>query len=292
MEKKDVYLLLKNNPYPGRGIILGRSLDGTKAVLAYFIMGRSENSRNRVFIETEDGLKTQAFDPSKMTDPMLVIYNPVRRLDIDDIERTDGRKGSLQRCPSAPCNAGVAKHGNIERADGRNESSLRNHFAPGYAGTAKHGKTTFIVTNGDQTDTIRDYLAGGKSYIEALMTREFEPDAPNFTPRISGLIFPCGSYILSILKTMDSDPGCCLRHFFTYDAPLPGVGHFIHTYTGDGNPLPSFEGEPVCIAIDYGYREFAEKIWEAMDGDNKVSLYVSEIDIETGKFESVIINKY
>ena len=236
MQKHDISLLLSGNPYPGRGIVLGRSRDNSKAILAYFIMGRSENSRNRVFIETEDGIKTQAHDPQKMTDPALVIYHPVRRLKI-------------------------------------------------------HNETIYIVTNGDQTDTLRDYLSDGKSYVDALLTRTYEPDPPNYTPRISGLLIPCGSYMLSILKTLDATPCCCIRHYFTYDAPQPGIGHIIHTYTGDGAPLPSFEGEPICVAIDCGYRELADKIWDAMDKENKVALYVCEIDIETGNYESIIINK-
>ena len=236
MSKHDIETLLHGNSYPGRGIIIGRSGDNRKAVLAYFIMGRSENSRNRIFVETEDGIKTQAYDSSKMIDPSLVIYHPIRRLEIDD-------------------------------------------------------EVFYIVTNGDQTETLRDYLLDGKSYLEALLTRMFEPDPPNYTPRISGLLFPGGSYMLSILKTPDSSPDSCLRHFFTYDAQQPGVGHFLHTYTGDGDPLPSFEGEPICVEIDCGYREFADKIWESMDKYNKVALYVCEIDRVTGKHESVIINK-
>ena len=236
MIMQDLCALLRGNLYPGRGIVIGRSLDDKKAVIAYFIMGRSENSRNRVFVETEDGIKTQAHDPAKLTDPSLVIYNPVRRLAI--------------------------------------------------------GADVFhIVTNGDQTDTLREYLSEGKTYLEALLTREFEPDAPNYTPRISGLLFPCGSYMLSILKTLDSSANSCLRHFFTFDARQPGAGHFIHTYAGDGDPLPSFEGEPICVAIDCDYSEFADKIWESLDDDNKVSLYACEIDLDTGEQNSKIINK-
>ena len=238
MRINDINHLLKKNPYPGRGIILGRSGDNKKALLAYFIMGRSENSRNRIFVETGDGIKTQAFDPSKMTDPSLIIYHPVRRLGL-------------------------------------------------------HGGTTHIVTNGDQTDTLRDYLNKGKNYTDALLTREFEPDAPNYTPRISGLLFPDGSYMLSIIKTHNSNPGCCLRHFFTYNSPQPGVGHFIHTYTGDGDPLPSFEGEPIPIHISAadGFESFANTIWDSLNSENKVSLYVSEIDINSGLSSEIIINK-
>ena len=236
MQKHDIGQILRENSYPGRGIVMGRSHDDNKSIFAYFIMGRSENSRNRVFVETDDGIKTQAHDPAKMTDPSLVIYHPVRRASINN-------------------------------------------------------EAVYIVTNGDQTDTLRDHLSGGGNYMEALMTRAFEPDAPNYTPRISGLLFQRGTYAFSILKTLDANPSCCLRHFFTYDAPQPGAGHFIHTYKSDGDPLPSFDGEPVCIAIDHGHRELADLIWEAMDSSNKVSLYVCETDIKTGKRESIIINK-
>jgi len=238
MDTMDLGSLLRSNPYPGRGIILGRSEDGGHAVLLYFIMGRSENSRNRIFVKTDDGIKTQAYDPKKMTDPSLVIYHPVRRLMLPD--------------------------------------GIRH-----------------IVTNGDQTDTIRDYLNDGNNFMDALLTREFEPDAPNYTPRISGLLFPDGLYMLSILKTQNSDPGCCLRHFFTYSFPLPGVGHFIHTYSSDGDPLPSFEGEPtpISIAVENGLENFARIVWDSMNDDNKVSLYASEIEIASGTSREIIINK-
>ena len=186
MKLLDIKQLLNAVSYPGRGIIMGRTPDNTKAVIAYFIMGRSENSRNRVFTETPDGIQTKAFDPSKLSDPSLIIYHPVRVMD-------DG---------------------------------------------------ITIVTNGDQTDTIRDFMAEGHCYRHALLTREFEPDAPNYTPRISGVVKSDGSYNLSILKSMDGDPACCCRYFYEYDKPVAGVGHYIHTYMGDGIPLPSFEGEP------------------------------------------------
>ena len=220
--------------YPGRGIVLGRSADGAKAVIAYFIMGRSENSRNRVFVETDDGIKTEAFDPSKLVDPSLIIYAPVRVL----------------------------------------------------------GNKT-IVTNGDQTDTIYDLMNQQLTFEQALRTREFEPDAPNYTPRISGIVKCSGgkmNYALSILKS--ADPDSCERYTFSYDAPLAGKGRFIHTYTGDGNPLPSFEGEPTAVEIgSEDIDAFAEKIWNALDEDNKVSLFVRYIDIATGEAESRIINK-
>ena len=185
MKNLDLTTLLRSNPYPGRGIVLGSSPDGEKSVIAYFIMGRSENSRNRVFVETPDGIRTQAFASSKMTDPSLIIYAPVRVFG-----------------------------------------------------------TSTIVTNGDQTDTIREGLAAGKTFAQALHTRTFEPDAPNYTPRISGLVKKNGDYTLSILKSADGDPASCRRYFFAYEAPRAGQGHFIHTYMGDGTPLPSFMGEP------------------------------------------------
>ena len=234
MKTLDLTELLRSNPYPGRGIVLGRSADDTKALIAYFIMGRSENSRNRVFVETPDGIRTQAFDPSKMTDPSLIIYNPVRVF----------------------------------------------------------GAST-IVTNGDQTDTIREGLAAGKTFSQALHTRTFEPDEPNYTPRISGLVKKDGDYVLSILKSADGDPASCRRYFFTYEKPLAGQGHFIHTYMGDGNPLPSFEGEPEQITIDSKTpQEFAQLIWSNLNEDNMVSLFVRYIDLMTGDWETVILNKH
>ncbi|OUN10804.1 IMP cyclohydrolase [Flavonifractor sp. An9] len=234
MKTLDLTQLLQSNPYPGRGIVLGRSADDTKAVIAYFIMGRSENSRNRVFVETPDGIRTQAFDPSKMTDPSLIIYNPVRVF----------------------------------------------------------GAST-IVTNGDQTDTIREGLAAGKTFSQALHTRTFEPDEPNYTPRISGLVKKDGDYVLSILKSADGDPASCRRYFYAYEKPLAGQGHFIHTYMGDGNPLPSFEGEPEQITITSETpEEFAQLIWNSLNEENKVSLFVRYIDIMTGNWETVILNKH
>ena len=226
---------LRANSYPGRGILLGRSADGRKAVIAYFIMGRSENSRNRIFEETADGIRTRAFDASRMTDPSLIIYHPVRILE--------------------------------------------------------NGMT--VVTNGDQTDTIRDHILDGHCYRHALNTRAFEPDGPNFTPRISGVVKPDGNYNLSILKSLDGDPDCCCRYFFEYDHAAPGVGHFIHTYQEDVNPLPSFEGEPRRVTIPQASaHEWAQQLWASLNGDNKVSLYVSMIDVHTGSRDSVIINKH
>ena len=227
---------LKENSYPGRGIIVGRSEDGTKAVIAYFIMGRSANSRNRVFVEDKEGIRTEAFDPSKLEDPSLIIYAPVRVL----------------------------------------------------------GKKT-IVTNGDQTDTVYDLMSTGKTFEESLRTREFEPDAPNFTPRISGLMTVDNGeydYAMSILKSHNGNPNQCDRFTFTYDAPIAGEGHFIHTYMGDGNPLPSFEGEPTWVKVDTNDIDaWTKEIWENLNEDNKVSLFVRFIDIATGKYESRIINK-
>ena len=231
----DMVEYLQNNPYPGRGIMLGRSADNKSAVIAYFIMGRSENSRNRVFEETEDGIRTRAFDESKMTDPSLIIYHPVRRMD----------------------------------------------------------NGVIIVTNGDQTDTIRDNILAGHCYRHALNTRTFEPDGPNYTPRISGVVKPNGSYDLSILKSLDGDPACACRYFYEYDAPKAGVGHFIHTYESDGSPLPSFEGEPRRVSVTAPDAEtLAEELWLALNEDNKVSLFVRYIDLETGEDETSIINKH
>ena len=234
MNTYELSALLRGNPYPGRGIVMGRTTDGKHAAIAYFIMGRSENSRNRVFVETPDGIRTQAHDPSKMTDPSLIIYNPVRVF----------------------------------------------------------GAST-IVTNGDQTDTIREGLAAGKTFSQALHTRTFEPDEPNYTPRISGLVKKDGDYVLSILKSADGDPASCRRYFYAYEKPLAGQGHFIHTYMGDGNPLPSFEGEPEQIAITSETpEEFAQLIWNSLNEENKVSLFVRYIDIMTGNWETVILNKH
>ncbi|MEQ2444804.1 IMP cyclohydrolase [Pseudoflavonifractor sp. CLA-AP-H29] len=230
----DLFQLLSTNSYPGRGIVLGRSADNKKAVIAYFIMGRSENSRNRVFEATEDGIRTRAYDESKMTDPSLIIYHPVRVVD-----------------------------------------------------------GTTIVTNGDQTDTIADAYRRGEGFVRALRTREFEPDCPNYTPRISGAVRPDGSYRLSILKSANGDPACCQRFFFEYEAPIAGQAHFISTYQGDGSPLPSFEGEPRTVALDApDAASLASRLWESLNEENKVSLFVSYLDLETGKADSVIINKH
>lgn len=234
MKLLNIKTLLNEVSYPGRGILLGRTPDNGKAIIAYFIMGRSENSRNRVFTETEDGIQTEAFDPSKLSDPSLIIYHPVRVMD-----------------------GGIT-----------------------------------IVTNGDQTDTVRDFMADGHCYRHALLTREFEPDGPNYTPRISGVVKPDGSYNLSILKSMDGDPACCCRYFYEYDKPVAGVGHYIHTYMGDGTPLPSFEGEPERIAIDCNdAKSFADLLWANLNEDNKVSLFVRTIDLKDGKTDTVIVNK-
>ena len=230
----DLKAYLSERTYPGRGIALGRSADGKKAVVVYFIMGRSVNSRNRVFVQTEDGIRTQAHDPAKMSDPSLIIYHPVRVVE----------KGT-------------------------------------------------VVTNGDQTDTIRDALQAGQTFAAALRTREFEPDGPNWTPRISGLVSPDGSYKLSILKSLDGDPACCCRYFYEYDKPQAGLAHIIHTYAADGDPLPSFKGEPVPVAIgaaDAG--TLAEQVWAGLNEANKVSLYVSYIDLATGERDTVIVNKH
>lgn len=226
---------LKDNAYPGRGIVIGRSADGTKAVTAYFIMGRSSNSRNRVFVEEGEGIRTEAYDPSKLEDPSLIIYAPVRVL----------------------------------------------------------GSRT-IVTNGDQTDTVYDGMAEGLTFEQSLTSREFEPDGPNYTPRISGVMHVedgTYDYAMSILKSNNGNPDACNRYTFTYENPVAGEGHFIHTYMHDGNPLPSFEGEPKLVGIENDIDAFAEKIWNSLNEDNKVSLFVRFIDISTGKYETRIINK-
>ncbi len=226
---------LKENSYPGRGIIIGKSEDGKKAVTAYFIMGRSENSRNRVFVEDGEGIRTQAFDPSKLSDPSLIIYAPVRVL----------------------------------------------------------GNKT-IVTNGDQTDTIYELMDKQQTFEQALRTREFEPDAPNYTPRISGIMHVDNgiyNYAMSILKSNNGNGEACNRYTFAYSNPVAGEGHFIHTYMCDGNPLPSFEGEPKLVSIPNDMNTFADTLWTSLNEDNKVSLFVRYIDIETGKYESTIINK-
>lgn len=223
---------LQQNSYPGRGIVLGRSSDGEHAVIGYFIMGRSENSRNRVFVEEQGGIRTEAFDPAKLSDPSLIIYWPVRVL----------------------------------------------------------GDQT-IVTNGDQTDTIYDYLKDGKTFEEALRTRTFEPDGPNFTPRISGLVEKNGNYRLSILKSNEGDPDSAHRYFYEYENPKAGQAHFIHTYEHDGNPIPSFVGEPKQVKIEGCIECFTKMLWENLNEDNKVSLFTRFINLKTGETETRIINK-
>lgn len=226
---------LKNNAYPGRGIVIGRSMDGKKAVTAYFIMGRSSNSRNRVFAAEGEGIRTEAFDASKLEDPSLIIYAPMRVLG-----------------------------------------------------------TRTIVTNGDQTDTIYDGLKAGMTFEQSLRNREFEPDAPNYTPRISGVMEVENGeyhYAMSILKSNNGSPDSCSRYTFAYETPAAGEGHFIHTYMHDGNPLPSFEGEPKLVEIDGEIDEFAKMVWENLNEENKVSLFVRYIDIETGEYETRIVNK-
>ena len=223
--------LLSQNTYPGRGIVIGRSQDGAHMAIAYFIMGRSQNSRNRVFVADGDGIRTQAFDPSKMEDPSLIIYSPVRVLE---------------------------------------------------------GKT--IVTNGDQTDTIYDFMAQGKTFEDALRTRTFEPDGPNFTPRISGLV-EGGRYRLSILKSDNGDEARAQRFFFEYDNTKAGEGHFVHTYRCDGNPIPSFEGEPELVTLTGDLDAFTKAVWESLNEANKVSLFTRFIHLETGKTETRIVNK-
>ena len=231
----DLKAEISSTTYPGRGIIIGMSEDGKKAVIGYFIMGRSENSRNRVFIAEGKDLKTQAFDPSKLVDPSLIIYAPVRTL----------------------------------------ESST-------------------VVTNGDQTDTVRDFILEGKTFEEALRTRTFEPDPPNFTPRISAMLTFAEndfSYDMSILKSADPEGNACNRFGYAY-AATAGLGHFIHTYVTDGNPIPTFQGEPERMAMDDDMERFTEKLWNGLNEANKISLYVRYTDLETGTFQEKIINKH
>lgn len=226
---------LKENAYPGRGIVIGKSKNGKHAVTAYFIMGRSENSRNRIFVQEGEGIRTQAFDPSKLSDPSLIIYAPVRVL----------------------------------------------------------GNKT-IVTNGDQTDTIYELMDKQQTFEQALRTREFEPDAPNYTPRISGILHvENGSfnYAMSILKSNNGNGDACNRFTYAYNHPINGEGRFIHTYMCDGNPLPSFEGEPKVVEIPDDMDAFADMLWTSLNEDNKVSLFVRYIDIATGEYKSTIINK-
>ena len=226
---------LKSNAYPGRGIVIGRSANGKDAVTAYFIMGRSQNSRNRVFVEEGQGIRTQAFDPSKLEDPSLIIYAPVRVL----------------------------------------------------------GNKT-IVTNGDQTDTIYEGMDKQLTFEQSLRCREFEPDGPNYTPRISGIMHIENgryNYAMSILKSNNGSPDSCNRYTFAYENPAAGEGHFIHTYMHDGNPLPSFEGEPKLVAIPDDMDAFTDMLWNSLNEENKVSLFVRYIDIATGKYTSKIVNK-
>ena len=249
MEMLNLEKELQSNSYPGRGIIIGRSADGTKAVTAYFIMGRSENSRNRVFVEDGEGIRTQAFDPSKLTDPSLIIYAPVRVL----------------------------------------------------------GNKT-IVTNGDQTDTVYEGMDKQLTFEQSLRSRTFEPDGPNYTPRISGIMHienGTYNYAMSILKSNNGNPDACNRYTFAYENPVAGEGHFIHTYMNpaagegrfihtykcDGNPLPSFEGEPKLVSIPDDMEAFTDLVWNSLNADNKVSLFVRYIDIATGTYETKIINK-
>ena len=231
-EIKSMAERLDGNTYPGRGIVLGVTEDGKKAVAAYFIMGRSVNSRNRVFVQEPDGIRTEAHDPSKMVDPHLIIYHPVRE-----------------------CGCGL------------------------------------IVTNGDQTDTIWEYLARGESWEAALRTRQFEDDGPNWTPRISGIQAGDGSYKMSILKAADAEGSACARFFYEYPA-IAGLGHFLHTYVCDGNPvIPTFQGEPERVAMVDDIDAFTTEIWNALDSENKISLYVRYTDLETGAVDTRLINK-
>lgn len=222
---------LQGNPYPGRGIVLGRAEDGRCSVAIYFIMGRSVNSRNRVFVPEADGIRTEAFDPALLSDPSLILYHPVR----------------------------------------------------------EYGER-LIVSNGDHTDTIRAFLERGESFESALRTRCFEPDKPNWTPRISGLLEADGSYRLSILKAADAEGRECLRQFFAY-TPETGLGHLIHTYVTDGDPLPGFQGEPVLVALEGGIDTLTRSVWESLDPDNRISLFVRFTDLRTHISEQRIVNR-
>lgn len=236
MEKKIFTEVLKSNSYPGRGIMLGRTADGKHAVISYFIMGRSENSRNRIFVEQGEGIKTQAFDPSKMTDSSLIIYSPVRVL----------------------------------------------------------GNKT-IVTNGDQTDTVYEGMDKQQTFEQSLRCRNFEPDEPNYTPRISGIVhIEDGqlNFALSILKSSEGNPDACNRFTFAYENPKAGLGRFIHTYMKDGNPLPSFEGEPELVEISSAIDSFTDEVWNSLNEENKVSLFVRYIDISDGTYETRIVNRH
>lgn len=237
MEKKNLSEILKSNAYPGRGIVIGMDSAGENAVIGYFIMGRSSNSRNRVFTKTADGIITEAADPAKLEDPENIIYAPVRTID---------------------------------------------------------NKT--IVTNGNQTDTVYNSLKDGGCFTRALRTREFENDAPNYTPRISGIVVPDekGSfkYKLSILKSDNGNGDACVRYFYEYDAPIKGEGRFIHTYIGDGSPIPSFEGEPVRVAIDGDIESFSKSVWESLNADNKVAFFARFINLKSNEMTDRIINKF
>ena len=232
MQAKDLFETLSSNEYPGRGIAIGRTPCGKKMRIGYFIMGRSENSRNRVFVEEGQGIRTEAYDPSKMVDPSLIIYAPVRVL--DDVT---------------------------------------------------------IVTNGDQTDTIYDFMKDGKSFEDALRTRTFEPDGPNWTPRISAIV-KGASVQMSILKSADGNDEAVHRYFFDYTDELPGYGHLIHTYRENGNPIPSFEGEPTLWQmVKEPFEDFSNHLWESLNADNKVSLFTRQINLETGEVETMIFNR-
>lgn len=235
MKQLTIEQALQGNVYPGRGILVGKSEDGINAVIAYFIMGRSENSRNRIFVKNGTGIRTQPYDPEKVTDPSLIIYSPVRVLD-----------------------------------------------------------NATIVTNGDQTDTVYESLVKGGTFEEALRSRSFEPDAPNYTPRISGLVEMRESDVslrLSILKSCSGNPESTLRQFFEYESPAPGEGFLIHTYSGDGSPLPSFEGEPVPVSLSGDIDTFTHTLWHSLKEDNKISLFTRFIGIKSGLADTRILNK-
>ena len=243
MAMYDLKTLLSENSYPGRGIVIGKSADGKSALIAYFIMGRSVNSRNRIFERFDGGMRTKAFDESKLSDPHLIIYNPYL----------------------------TTKGGNID-----------------------------IITNGDQTNTIFDYINKNEHHFgfeEACDVREFEDDAPNFTPRISGILYYCFprntfAYKMSILKSADGRGESCRRYYYNYNAPENGIGHFIHTYVTDGNPLPTFMGEPERVVVPNDFKGFVQEIWDNLDTNNRIALYARSIDLASGECEKIMINTH
>lgn len=267
MKPQSLTALLSTNSYPGRGIVLGRSPDGKQAVAAYFIMGRSTNSRNRVFVPTEDGIRTQAHDPAAMTDPSLIIYHPVRLW-----------------------------NGALIVTNGDQTDTVRDAFAED-AGNVSGNGTAGKVSNMDAGSAAGMDAGNAAVYSErfacALNTRTFEPDPPHYTPRISGLLLPDGSFRLSILKSADGNPESRCHFVYAYNNPPAGEGRFLHTYQGDGNPLPSFAGEPVRVTLGAdGPDALADALWNALNADNRVSLFVRYTDLSSGAYRDAVRNRY